>query len=198
MAIKEVDLGNVRGDINDSQATFTQANTRTNIESGEKGSVIFGKIKKWFADLGTAAFCSVANNTTTTTGNTVLDGRMGKTLQTGIDNLGNRLNAANLSLTNSTYYPTTYVIVCDRVVQIRIAGFVLKDVPVDAELLLGTLPAAYCPPYQVIKYVFGGNTTSRLFRLAIESTGKVTLATYTAIPEKTGININETFIAKAL
>ena len=89
MAIREVDLGKVRGDINDSQATFTQSETRTNIVSGEKGSVIFGKIKKWFADLGTAAFCTVANNATTTAANTVLDGRMGKTLQTGIDTLNN-------------------------------------------------------------------------------------------------------------
>lgn len=91
MAIREVDLGKVRGDINDSQATFTQSETRTNILSGEKGSVIFGKIKKWFADLGAAAFCSVANNATTTAANTVLDGRMGKTLQNGIDILNSNL-----------------------------------------------------------------------------------------------------------
>ena len=91
MAIREVDLGKVRGDINDSQATFTQSETRTNIVSGEKGSVIFGKIKKWFADLGTAAFCTVANNATTTAANTVLDGRMGKTLQNGIDVLNSNL-----------------------------------------------------------------------------------------------------------
>ena len=77
MAIREVDLGNVRGDINDSQATFTQASTRSNIASGETGATIFGKIKKWFADLGAAAFCSVVNNATTTAANTVLDGRMG-------------------------------------------------------------------------------------------------------------------------
>lgn len=92
MAIREVDLGKVRGDINDSQATFTQASTRSNIASGETGSTIFGKIKKWFADLGAAAFCSVVNNATTTAANTVLDGRMGKTLQNGIDSLNSNLS----------------------------------------------------------------------------------------------------------
>ena len=92
MAIREVDLGKVRGDINDSQAIFTQASTRSNIASGETGSTIFGKIKKWFADLGAAAFCSVVNNATTTAANTVLDGRMGKTLQNGIDSLNSNLS----------------------------------------------------------------------------------------------------------
>lgn len=95
MAIREVDLGKVRGDINDSQAIFTQASTRSNIASGETGSTIFGKIKKWFADLGAAAFCSVVNNATTTAANTVLDGRMGKTLQNGIDSLNSNYNDLN-------------------------------------------------------------------------------------------------------
>lgn len=36
--------------------TFTQANTRSNIESGETIATIFGKIRKWFADLKTVAF----------------------------------------------------------------------------------------------------------------------------------------------
>ena len=104
MAIREVDLGKVRGDINDSQAIFTQASTRSNIASGETGSTIFGKIKKWFADLGAAAFCSVVNNATTTAANTVLDGRMGKTLQNGIDSLN-----SNLQSTNDLIWDTGYV-----------------------------------------------------------------------------------------
>ena len=102
MAIREVDLGKVRGDINDSQAIFTQASTRSNIASGETGSTIFGKIKKWFADLGAAAFCSVVNNATTTAANTVLDGRMGKTLQNGIDSL----NSNYQNLNNYTEFAT--------------------------------------------------------------------------------------------
>jgi len=44
------------GDTKDNVVTFTQASTRANIASGEKFSVIFGKIAKLFADLKTVAF----------------------------------------------------------------------------------------------------------------------------------------------
>lgn len=39
-------------------AAFTAATTRANIATGEKLSVLFGKITKWFADLGALAFKS--------------------------------------------------------------------------------------------------------------------------------------------
>lgn len=39
-------------------AAFTQASSRTNIATGEKLSVLFGKIAKWLADLGSLAFKS--------------------------------------------------------------------------------------------------------------------------------------------
>lgn len=44
------------GDTKDNVVTFTQASARANIASGEKFSVIFGKIAKFFADLKTVAF----------------------------------------------------------------------------------------------------------------------------------------------
>lgn len=44
------------GDSLNNTVTFTQATTRANIVSGEKHSVLFGKIAKWFADLKTVAF----------------------------------------------------------------------------------------------------------------------------------------------
>ena len=47
------------GDGKDVTATFTEASSRENIGTGEKLSVMFGKIKKWFSDLGTAAFKNV-------------------------------------------------------------------------------------------------------------------------------------------
>lgn len=36
--------------------TFTEASSRTNINSGDSHKIIFGKIKKWFADLKAVAF----------------------------------------------------------------------------------------------------------------------------------------------
>ena len=41
---------------------FTQASTRANIDTGEKLSVLFGKIAKWFADLKTVAFTGSYND----------------------------------------------------------------------------------------------------------------------------------------
>lgn len=46
------------GDGSNVTAAFTAATTRANIATGEKLSVMFGKIAKWFADLGTLAFKS--------------------------------------------------------------------------------------------------------------------------------------------
>ena len=46
------------GDGSNVTAAFTAASTRTNIASGEKLSTLFGKIAKWFADLGSLAFKS--------------------------------------------------------------------------------------------------------------------------------------------
>lgn len=42
--------------------TFSQASTRANIESGETISTIFGKIRKWFADLKAVAFSGSYND----------------------------------------------------------------------------------------------------------------------------------------
>lgn len=107
MAITEHDLGPVRGDINDSVATFTAASTRANIASGDTGKTIFGKISKWFADLKTAAFCTVVNNFTTTTANTVADGRALKTLKDQYDELNRNIESVNTARNNEYYCPDT-------------------------------------------------------------------------------------------
>lgn len=52
------------GDGKDVTATFTAASTRANISTGEKLSVLFGKISKWFTDLGSAAFRAATGNIT--------------------------------------------------------------------------------------------------------------------------------------
>lgn len=54
---ENIGLGNVPNvATNDQTPTFMQAATRENIASGNKLSVILGKIMKWFADLKTVAF----------------------------------------------------------------------------------------------------------------------------------------------
>ena len=46
----------IEGDTKDCITTFPDQEARTNIVSGEKHSVLFGKIKRWFADLKAVAF----------------------------------------------------------------------------------------------------------------------------------------------
>lgn len=46
------------GDGSNVTAAFSKASTRVNIATGEKLSVLFGKIAKWLGDLGTLAFKS--------------------------------------------------------------------------------------------------------------------------------------------
>lgn len=61
----DVGLGNVPNvSTNDQEPTFTEASTRNNIASGEKLSVILGKIQKFFNDLKTVAFSGSYNDLT--------------------------------------------------------------------------------------------------------------------------------------
>lgn len=52
------------GDGSNVTATFTQATSRANISTGEKLSVIFGKISKWYADLKNVAFTGAYSDLT--------------------------------------------------------------------------------------------------------------------------------------
>ena len=56
LRLEKIEDSGGTGDINNAQITFTEAEERTNIESQETMSTMFGKIKKWFTDLKTVAF----------------------------------------------------------------------------------------------------------------------------------------------
>lgn len=81
----------VLGDISSKTVTFSETSARSNINTGESTSTLFGKIKKWFSDLGAAAFQAVANNLTTTTEGSVLDARQGKVLGDAINQLNTKI-----------------------------------------------------------------------------------------------------------
>ncbi|WP_456082448.1 collagen-like triple helix repeat-containing protein [Mediterraneibacter sp.] len=106
MAVKQIDLGEVVGPKGDTgpkgetgpvgpagpqgpagkvdtntQVAFEVAKARENIASNEKMGTMLGKIAKYFADLGAAAFGKIANNLTTrSAGEYVLDAYQGKVL----------------------------------------------------------------------------------------------------------------------
>ena len=72
---------------------FEVAKTRENIASNEKMGTMLGKIAKYFADLGAAAFGKIANNLTTkSAGEYVLDAYQGKVLDEKKLNVENIVN----------------------------------------------------------------------------------------------------------
>ena len=73
-------VGGLAGDITNAQIDFTPAQTRQNLVSGDTVKVGFGKIYKWFSDMGDAAFDDVANDLNQTAAGKVLDARQGREL----------------------------------------------------------------------------------------------------------------------
>ena len=116
------------GNASDMVTTFSQAASRANLTPGEKISVSFGKIMKFFADLkavaftgsyadlsnkpsipgGAAASQAVANNCTTTAAGSVLDARQGKVLMDKANqinsDLGSSLNGCKLTYEGGDFY----------------------------------------------------------------------------------------------
>lgn len=79
------------------EPVFTEARTRENVTNGDKVPVLWGKVKKWFADLGTAAFCKVVNNLTTAAEGGVLDARQGKKLNDALTKLTKLIGNTDIS-----------------------------------------------------------------------------------------------------
>ena len=93
-------------------AAFTAATTRANVATGEKLSVLFGKISKWFTDLGSLAFKStVAKSDLASDVQTSL-GKADSALQSVSKSdvgLGNVANERQYSSANPPPYPVTSV-----------------------------------------------------------------------------------------
>ena len=103
--LTSADIGAVAedGDASNTTVAFTDATVRENINTGEKLSVVFGKIKKWFADLKGHAFKDTVNNLTTTATGSALDATQGKTLSDKINNI--QTDLALQSTDNLIPYP---------------------------------------------------------------------------------------------
>ena len=71
-------------------AAFTAATTRANVATGEKLSVLFGKIAKWFSDLGSLAFKS-----------TVAKSDLASDVQTSLGKADSALQSAPVTSVNS-------------------------------------------------------------------------------------------------
>ena len=128
-AAKKVDISgklDKTGDGSNVTAAFTTASTRANIATGEKLSVLFGKIAKWFSDLGSLAFKStvaksdLASDVQTSLGKadsalqsapvTSVNSKTGAvSLAKGDVGLGNVDNVKQYSASNPPPYPVTSV-----------------------------------------------------------------------------------------
>lgn len=114
------------GDGSNVTAAFTAATTRANIATGEKLSMLFGKIAKWLADLGSLAFKStvaksdLASDVQTSLGKadsalqsapvTSVNSKTGAvSLAKGDVGLGNVDNVKQYSASNPPPYPVTSV-----------------------------------------------------------------------------------------
>ena len=112
------------GNASDMVTTFSQAASRANLTPGEKISVSFGKIMKYFADMKTVAFTgsyadlsnkpsipggaaasqAVANNCTTTAAGSVLDARQGKVLMDKANQINSDLGGCKISWDGSNFW----------------------------------------------------------------------------------------------
>lgn len=88
----------------DNTITFTQATTRINIASGLSLGTNFGRIMKWFADMGTVAFCTIANNDTTTAAGYAADARIVRTHGIEIDNIATDMGGLKFSYEGGKFY----------------------------------------------------------------------------------------------
>lgn len=225
MPTQEIDLGNVQGPKGDTgpqgpqgaqgpegpqgppgevdadtAIAFAQASTRTNIISGESIKTVFGKAAKWFADLKTGAFATVVNNLTTTTANTVLDGRQGKALDVKItelkEALKNVLNLNSKQLTNSSYYPTSYMYRSGQNIYLRCSGVTTKEVPQGTELVVateGTVPESFRPDIDLIFYAVV-SAGGAIVRVSVSASGKVTFTAQEKLVEGFGVNLHVNYI----
>ena len=100
------------GDGSNVTAAFTAASSRANIATGEKLSVLFGKIAKWFSDLGSLAFKSTVAKTDLARDVQTSLGKADSALQSVTKSdvgLGNVDNVKQYSTSNPPPYPVTSV-----------------------------------------------------------------------------------------
>lgn len=169
------------GDGSNVTAAFTAASTRANIATGEKLSVLFGKIAKWFADLGSLAFKStvaksdLASDVQTSLGKadsalqsapvTSVNSKMGAvTLGKSDVGLGNVANERQYSSANPPPYPVTSVNGKTGAVTVPSV-----NVPATTELIKGNGSGGLVAATRGSDYIASGNIVKQTL-VASEST----------------------------
>lgn len=159
------------GDGSNVTAAFTAARTRANIATGEKLSVLFGKIAKWFSDLGSLAFKStvsksdLASDVQTSLGKadsalqsapvTSVNGKTGAVnLAKGDVGLGNVDNVKQYSASNPPPYPVTSV-------NGKTGAVTIASAPSTTSLLKGNGSGGIAAATRGSDYIASGNITKQ-------------------------------------
>ena len=192
-----VGLGNVPNvSTNDQTPTFTQASTRNNIASGEKLSVIMGKIQKFFNDLKTVAFSGSYTDlsNTPTIPSQAQDISYGNgTVKDALDEV---TTTTSLVLSNSTYlYENGVARKKNGVVCVTFNGFkgLTNNVTTD---ILNLIPSNMRPSYTISAIAFApGAAGGEMYRVKINNTGTVSVYPYTGISLQNNLIVTLTYVS---
>lgn len=138
------------GDIGDSEIAFTEAENRENINTGESVKTVFGKIKKFFADLTAPAFAQMITSkddllATKTTGY-VPDA---KAVADAVSEVNGKLKSVDYDITFPSGVTTDFVH-CKRTGNIVDFGFRILSGSIPYGSPLATLPADLHPKYNIL------------------------------------------------
>lgn len=99
------------------------------------------------------------------------------------------------TLTNSTYYPPSYLYKSGRSMYLRCAGLLTKDVPANTELTIavaGSLPEEYYPDMNLIAFV-PINLNGDLIRVSFDTEGKITYTSPKDLKTSNGLNLHVSY-----
>lgn len=138
------------GDIGDSEIAFTEAENRENINTGESVKTVFGKIKKFFADLTAPAFAQMITSkddllATKATGY-VPDA---KAVADAVTDVTGKLKSVDYDITIPSGVTTDFVH-CKRTGNIVDFGFRILSGSIPYGSPLATLPADLHPKYNIL------------------------------------------------
>lgn len=176
---------NKTGDASEVNAIFSQPESRSNIASGEKLSVIFGKIQRFFEDIKTVAFTGkfsdlsdapqAVNNLASDSETDFLAAIQGKILDAKLAELNGKITDTDgLLQINNSYLSASFQYVGSSVL---FSINVLKNLSLNANTTLYTLPERYRPVFTF--YFQSGNPGSvPNVRMGIMADGRITAYLY--------------------
>jgi hypothetical protein len=180
--------------INDQTPTFTEASTRNNIASGEKLSVIMGKVQKFFNDLKTVAFSgSYTDLSDKPNADDILMSDGVTSVEDALDGL---MEDSSDTLSNTTYlYANATIIKKGSVVMIQWNG--LKGLTNQTtNTLNGLIPKKYRPRSTINFDLCPPSTASVLdiYRINIKTNGNVTVYPYNGVSAQNNLNTTITYL----